>query len=636
MNFVRRHPVWVSLGALVLLVVILGLLALPLRGVQADATEAQADLTKAAEAIKAGDMEEGWEHVAAARVHVDDVTDVTDGASGRVLSLVPYFGRGVGDARRLATAMDELTTALEVAEDIYPEVSGDESTLLRDGNINLATMNKLVDSVERIEDHVLEARTQLEDVHDEAPLLGTMAARKRDAALDQVRPAASGLKRMRPLVDSLPDVLGAKGERKYLLAMMNPSEMKYSGGSMLTFSVLEVEDGVLRRGKVRDVSTNPKLFRRGFWENVEGNVFASPYSERITHANVAPSWPVAGEETLRAWEWLRRERADDPSMDGLIAIDLVALSHVLRATGPLQVAGVGEVTADNLLPKLAGDYARFTPEQQAQRKSLNRRLIPAFTDRLFSGVDFVGTMKAMNQSAQERHLALYFRDEDEQAAAREVGFDGDLSQTDHDYLAVFTQNILASKADYFQRKDVVSRVKVRPDGSARVTLDATVENTASGLMSGQLSEYTDPDLTMFMATFLPRGAQVRSLTVTDSDGQRPGGNPDPTISETGEYFDRPYVRERVVARAGDSARMQLVYDVPRAATISRDTMTYRLDVDPHPTVSKAQHSTTVIWPKGWKVFSVPTDWVVTKQGHALWKQPTFAKSESFTLTATRG
>ena len=59
-------------------------------------------------------------------------------------------------------------------------------------------------------------------------------------------------------------------------------------------------------------------------------------------------------------------------------------------------------------------------------------------------------------------------------------------------------------------------------------------------------------------------------------------------------------------------------------------------VDPHPTVSKAQHSTTVIWPRGWKALSVPTDWVVTKQGHALWQQPTFAKSESFTLTATRG
>lgn len=629
----------VSLGALGLLLVILVLLALPLRGVQGDANEAQADLTKAVEAVKAGDMEQAFGHVGDARKHVDDVTGVTNGPSGRVLSLVPYFGRGVGDARHLATAMDELTSALEVAEEVYPQVSGHDATLLDDGDVNLETMDELVDAVNKIEDHVVEARTQLEDVRDEAPLLGTMAGDKRDTALAQVRPAASGLARMRPLIDSLPKVLGAEGKRKYLLAMMNPTEMKYAGGSMLTFSVLEIEDGKLRRGKVRDSVTNPKLFRRGFWDNVEGNVFASPYSERITHANVAPSWPIAGEETLRAWEWLRRDRSDDPSMDGLIAIDLVALSHVLRVTGPLQVNGEGEmITADNLLPKLAGDYARFSPQEQAERKSLNKRLIPAFTDRLFSGTDFVGTMKAVNQSAQERHLALYFRDDDEQAAAREIGFDGDLSQTDHDYLAVFTQNILASKADYFQRKDVVSRVKVRDDGSARVTLTATVNNTAPAMPSftGELSAYTDPDLTMFMATFLPREAKVRSLTVTDSDGERPGGDDDPTISEAGAYFERPYVRERVVARAGESARMEVVYDVPSVADVSDDEMTYRLDVDPHPTVESANTKVTVVWPKGWSTDTLPEGWVTTPRGHALWQQPSAVRMESFTVKASRG
>lgn len=634
-TFVRRHPLLASLGLLAVLVVALGVLALPLRGVPADAQEAQGELTKAVEALKAGDTDVAWRHVGEARTHVDDVTAVTDGPSGRVWSLVPVLGRGVGDARELATAMDELTQALEVAEEVHPQVSGEGSTLLSDGNVDMATLETVVDAIGRVEGHLVEAREQLEEVGDEAPLLGTTAAEKRDTALEQVRPVASGLERLRPLVDVLPQVLGEDGERTYLLAMMNPSEIKYSGGSMLTFATLQVDEGAIRRGRVRDVETNPRLFWRGFWDNVEGNVFASPYSERITHANIAPSWPVAGEETLRAWE-KRRKLGEDEALDGLVAVDVVALSHMLRVTGPIQVDGIGEVNADNLVQLTAGDYARFPKDQQSQRKSINRRLIPAFTQRLFGGVDFVGTMRALSRSADERHLAIYLRDGDEQAALAEFGFDGDLSQTDHDYLGVFTQNLEGSKADYYQHKELLSRVRVREDGSARVTLTAAVDNTHDGVVTGDFSAYTDPDITMFLTSFLPRGAQVRELTVVDSDGERPGGDPEPTVSDSGEYFGRPYVRERVVLRAGDRAELRLVYDVPSVADVEGDRMTYRLDVDPHPTVRPARTAVTVVWPEGWRTASLPEGWRETKQGDALWREPVAAGRESWSVTATRG
>lgn len=633
-TFVRRHPLLVSLGALALLLVALGLLALPLRSVPATAADAQRELTTTVDALKAGDTDVAWRHLAAARGHVDEVTGVTDGPSGQVWSRVPVVGRGVGDARDLATAMDELTSALEVAEELHPRVSGAGSTLVTDGDVDLDTMGDVVAAVGRVEGHLVQAREHLEAVGDEAPLLGTAAAEKRDVALEQVAPVTASLERLRPLVDVLPQVMGAEGERKYLLAMMNPSEVKYSGGSMLTFATVVIDDGTMRTGKVRDMETNPKLFRRGFWENVEGNVFASPYSERITHASIAPSWPISGEETLRSWEWLRRLDPDE-GMDGLVAVDVVALSHLLRVTGPFEVRGLGEVNADNLVELTAGDYERFTSAQQSQRKSLNRRLIPAFTERFFGDVDFVGTMRAIGRAAEERHLAVYFRDEAVQSAVAEFGLDGDLSPTDHDYLGVFTQNIVGSKADYYQRKDVTSRVVVREDGSARVTLTAAVDNTHDGVVTGELSAYTEPTITMFLATFLPRGAEVRRVAVSDSDGQRPGGDPDPTISDAGEYFGRPWVRERVVARAGDRAQLELVYDVPSVAEVSGDRMTYRLDVDPHPTVLPARTQVTVVWPQGWRTDALPAGWRATQQGHAVWRDRAMAARQSWAVTATR-
>lgn len=631
-KFVRSRWFLVSLGVVALVVVALAILALPMRHVPGRAADAQTELTSAAEAMKANDMEVGFEHVHAARGHVDDLTDVTDGVGAKVWSWVPVAGGAVRDLRNMASAVDEVTSALEVAEKVYPQVTGDDATLLDDGNVDMETLDKVLASVKKIDGHVSTARTQLEDVNGTAPFVGDMVSEKRDTAMDQIVPADKGLKRIEPIVDALPRLLGSETEQKYLLAMMNPSEIKYSGGSMLSFQTIKMDEGQMKRSKTYDTNTDPDLFRRGWWDNVEGNVFASPYSERITHSNIAPSWPIAGEETLRAWDYLRKTE-----MHGLIAVDVVAMSHLLEATGPLEVEGLGEVTSENLVQLTAGDYEKFTIEQQEERKALNRALIPAFMDRLFSGSDFVSTIKQLARAADERHFALYFRDSDAQGAVTDIKFDGDLSQTDQDYVGVFTQNLVGSKADYWQRKDIASRVKVNEDGSARVTLTAAVENRGPAVPNGQLSAYTDPTINAYLATFLPKGAEVvkGSVKVKDSDGSRKGMTKT-DASESGEYFGRPYVRETVTLRAGDKAELKLTYDVPSVATVSGDTMTYRYDFDPHPTVTPAQVKVTVEWPEGWApADEVPAGWAVTEKGASRWELAAVPERQKLKAVAVR-
>jgi len=630
-KFVRSRWFLVTLGVLAVVVVALAILALPLRHVPGRAADAQAELTSAAEAMKANDMEVGFEHVHAARAHVDSLTDVTDGVGAKVWSWVPVAGGAVRDVRNMATAVDQVTSALEVAEKVYPQVTGDDATLLEDGNVDLPTLDKLVDAVHEIDRHVTTARSHLEDVNGTAPFVGDMVSEKRDTALEQVGPASEALEKAGPLVDVLPDMLGEGGEKRYLIAMMNPAEVKYSGGSMLTFSVLKVKDGELKRKGTIDAANDTQLFRRGWWENVEGNVFASPWSERITHANMAPSWPIAGEETLRAWDYFRKPKDD---MDGLIALDVVAISRMLEATGPLEVEGLGQVTAENVVERTTGEYTKFTLAQQAERKELNRALVPAFMERLFSGADFVGTVQAIVQAADERHFALYFRDADTQAAAADVGFSGDLSDTDNDYVGVFTQNLVGSKADYWQRKDVRSKVTLNEDGSARVKLTAKIRNMGPTEVNFELSGYTDPTINAYVAAFLPKGAKVDKVRIRDSNGKRTGMTGTDT-SDEGEYFGRPYVRETVELRAGDEAALELTYDVPHAAVVEDGKMTYRFDLDPHPTVQPARTRVTVVWPEGWAPTNLPEGWTTTDEGTSRWENSTTVHYERLRVTARR-
>ncbi len=52
-----------------------------------------------------------------------------------------------------------------------------------------------------------------------------------------------------PMLDELPAFFGFEGERSYLIAMLNPSELRYSGGAALAFAPMSWEDGALELGE---------------------------------------------------------------------------------------------------------------------------------------------------------------------------------------------------------------------------------------------------------------------------------------------------------------------------------------------------------------------------------------------------
>ena len=180
---------------------------------------------------------------------------------------------------------------------------------------------------------------------------------------------------------------------------------------------------------------------------------------------------MSGEEILRAWA-----KAVKQEYDGFIAIDVPAIASLVGITGPIDVPDVGTVDHTNLTQTLVGSYDRF--KDLEQRRALNRALIPIFRERLFAGGQFVEKFQTLGDAARARHFAVYFRDPDAQAVVRDLGVDGDLSTTDHDYLGVFSQNTNVAKADYWLDRTVTSDVSLRKDGSAEVELTISTANDA--------------------------------------------------------------------------------------------------------------------------------------------------------------
>lgn len=611
---------WTILGGLVLLIVLLGLLALPFRKAPAAAEGAKADLEAAKAALSGEDFDQAEEHVASARRHTDDVQGAMQGIGGDIWSLIPFIGRPVADVRHMGNALDELTSVAEMGVRTWPLVDGKEATLFADGSVDIPTLNKVVRAVSDSSASLDTAQLELAEVHDSAFGIGTRVADARDEAAAIVNPLASDARRFKPLADALPDLLAADGDKTYLLALLNPSEQRFSGGAPLTLSVITVADGEVSIGEAED-TTDPELFRVGRWPKVDGNPFHKG-KLRLSTSTFAPDWSVSGEELLRGWERKRGEETD-----GLIAVDVVALGNLLDITGPVDVPFYGSLDGAAFTEKLIGDYDSFSSNEE--RKQLNRAMVPIFTDRVLGPGNGLEKVQSLRDSARARHFALWMRDPAVQAPLADIGLAGELSDTEHDYVAVFNQNTNVSKSDYWQKRAVTSVVRLREDGSARVRMTISVHNDSPPY----LQPFGDPRggtyftrwNAMTLGVFLPKGVQIRSAT---AEGRALG-------TETFDYYGRPYKLLRLTLPPGATREGVLEYYLPAAAVASDDgTLVYHLDATPQGMVVPQSLSVEVHWPEGYDVTELPEGWTRTGPGVAAYDDPGLVTQPSFSLTGS--
>lgn len=609
------------IGVLFLLAVGLVLLAIPFLKAPGHAQGARSDLEAARTSLAAGDIASAEASVQSARRHADQVQDAVQGIGGDLWSVVPVLGAPVEDVRHLGNALDHLTSAAEVALDAWPSVSGDDATLFGKGSVDLETLDVLVSAVEDVSTDLDAAQLELGEVRDSSIGIGTRLGEARDEAVEVVTPLASSARRAKPLTEVLPELFGGEGDRTYLLALLNPSEQRFSGGAPLTVVPMDVRGGTLGMGDAIDTS-DPRLFKVGRWTKVEGNPFHDG-KLRISTATYAPDWSVSGEELLRGWE----RRTDQP-VDGLIAVDVVALADMLRITGPVEApAPYGTLDAGSFAQKLIGDYDTYP--DNAARKDLNRAIVPVFAERLMAPGDAIEKIESLRTSAQGRHFALWMRDPDLQAAVAEVGLAGNLSDTTHDYVAVFNQNTNASKADYWQQRAVSTDVRLAEDGSAKVRMTISVDNASPPYVQPfpdpRGGTYVTKWNGMTLGVFLPDGSELTRATAA--------GRPQGTRSF--DYYGRPYKLLRLVLPPGETREAVLEYDVPAAADAPGDgTLTYRLAATPQGMVVPEALDVTVHWPEGYDVGELPEGWTRTGPGVAAYADPGLVTQPSFSVTGS--
>jgi Protein of unknown function (DUF4012) len=552
-----------------------------------DAALAARDPAEARRALQAAQSSLGAADAAAGRRQV------------RLAARLPALSTAVADLRRLLAAARRGTRAAGLAIALYEQADprSPSAALVRDQRVDLAALGRMRLQAVGLLGELEAARRELHRVRGGPLAPGSAGARA--SGLRQLDELSGRVGSLLPALEALPSALGGDRPRDYMIVLTTPAELRPSGGTPLAAVRMRADGG---RVTVRERDAAVSLHHAGArWTAVPGDPWSSGGRfDDFSMANSSPHFPTAGRELIRAYGALTGAR-----LDGVLCVDPMAMRALLRATGPVTVPAYGNVTAANVGRLTMREAYDRWPDTSARRR-YNQQLVDAVLRRFLDGRLLLAKLQALGTEAAERHLQVYATDPGVQAALGRAGLDGSLTPAGRDYLAVYTHNTNESRVDYFQRRAIDQRVRLRPDGSASVTRTIRVENRArpsAGLDPAQRTGYTSPLATATVATYLPPGAVLRGARV---DGR-------PVTPSVAEEVGRPLVRVDTALPPGRGVTVSVGYLVPAPAGRDGDTVTYELVADPQPMVEPPELRVEVAVPEG-MVLRVGPRWTARGSG----------------------
>ena len=245
-------------------------------------------------------------------------------------------------------------------------------------------------------------------------------------------------------------ILGYEKPQRYLISFQNSAEARGTGGILGAFAVIEFDRGKLKVNKtgsnaiLKSISTLPvelpdeyfKLYGNnpGIWQN----------------ANLSPHFPYGARNYLELWRLQFGE-----SLDGVIAVDPTAMSHILKATGPITLDDGQEITAENVVEiTLATAYKKYETDNAARKEFLVKIMDATFQKLLNKEFSKQKLPSAIVKGILESRILFYSKNNQVEKASINTRISGVLTKTQNNQYRVVIQNIDASKLDYYLVRDV--------------------------------------------------------------------------------------------------------------------------------------------------------------------------------------
>ena len=506
--------VWLLLGVLIVIDVVGSAL---LAAIQLN--RASDALSAAAEDLRHGDIDAASDAVAEAQDAAGSARWFTQHPGFALVGWLPALDR---DAEALRDLIEVARRGSALASSFVADLRrlgvGDDGiapAIYADGRIDLEAVEEVASMTQDIDVLVGDARALLADDSDVTFGRLGRAVERAQARMDSIERIAADAASMAQL---LPSFVGADDPRRYLLAFQSPSEARGGGGLIGVYGLLSAIDGRISLDEVGPIEDLGSRVERP----VDApRAYAATYGPLSAlndwrQANLSPNFPDTSEVLLGLFEQVRGEH-----LDGVVAMDPIALGELTRGTGPVGADGwTRKVTPTSARRMLLFDvYRRFVHEERKQNVYL-RALVDELWSVIESGdVDAAGLFEGFQGAASKHHIKIYSSDPAEQELLTDLGLTADPATVEGPLQLAFNNNNAGNKVDFFLRRTQDISIELDAGGTARVETTIELTNdlpkhgrravTRSGVRSGLAVGRSR----MSMHFLLPRDARRPRLSV---------------------------------------------------------------------------------------------------------------------------
>lgn len=298
------------------------------------------------------------------------------------------------------------------------------------------------------------------------------------------------------------DFLGANGPRKYLFLFQNNQEIRPTGGFIGSYGVLDIDgsgrirkffiDGIFNPdGQLLDKVVPPKPIQKisAAWSLHDSNWF--------------PNFPTSAKKAM-----LFYEKTGGPTVDGVITLTPTVIQKFLDITGPIEMPEYGvTLDKDNFIQNIQYEVEVDYDKEENRPKKILSDLAPIILDKLSQSRDaktILSTTDVLNDALKEKHILLYFNNEELQGMVSQLGWSGEVRKSNDDYLSVINTNVNGYKTDGVVDEKISQEVTIFSNGEIVDTV--TIKRRHNGGATDY--EWWNKVNSDYMRVYVPKGAEL--------------------------------------------------------------------------------------------------------------------------------
>jgi hypothetical protein len=417
--------------------------------------------------------------------------------------------------------------------------------------------------------------------------LDTLATRARDLG------GAAG--DARSLLEMTDDLLGAKDERTYLIALINNAELRGAGGVLTGLGTITAHNGRLRleelfdhlefltSGPIRTVDAPPEYVRR--YGEFQANTTLT------LNATFSPDVPDVAMVAAGIYEAVKGTHTD-----GVLLVDPRGLAALMPPNAEVEVNGIDEALDKESIARFVySDAYEVFNDQDNRRRALIEVGRQVFEATLAEGLRDRAALSDAAAAFAGGHIRFVPFDAGEQDVLSDLGATGDLTAPSSDGMLVAAQNFGTTRAggtklDYWALRDESHRCDITTGGASCSTAVTISNETPRGLTSyvagrpyGRMRDYVE--------IFVPDHARLLSV---EAHG-------DPTKYRLEDQSGYSVVSVFTAIEPGEAATISVSYELLDVGPEDG----YKLVATPQPLSRDATITIDI---------DAPRDWVVAGRG----------------------